>query len=176
LDDWVHAVKPNIRADTALNRKNRADIFYLPALYRMLTLYELKASIVFFPFSLAYLIFNFKTVKRKIKMNTMTFSTCAQACMACSLTCTTCAAACLDENAIEMMRACIQRCLECAEVCHLCAQAEQRKSPFMQEICDLCAQVCDSCAEECSQHKAEHCQQCAEACRQCANECRKMAA
>ncbi len=90
-------------------------------------------------------------------MHTLNFSECAQACMVYSLACTSCATECINEDQMEMMRECIKRCLECADICHLCAQTEQRKSPFMQEICAMCAKVCEYCAEECSKHQAAHC-------------------
>jgi hypothetical protein len=50
---------------------------------------------------------------------------------------------------LEMMRECIQRCLECADICQLCVRMQQHNSPFLKEICELCAKICEYCAEEC---------------------------
>ncbi|QQV64854.1 hypothetical protein ABCA12_0142 [Acinetobacter junii] len=67
------------------------------------------------------------------------------------------------------------RCLECADICQLCVRMQQHNSPFLKEICELCAKICEYCAEECEKHSHDHCKKCAEACRQCAEECRKIA-
>lgn len=75
-----------------------------------------------------------------------------------------------------MMVPCIRLDRECADACSYAMQAMTRNSPFVKEICELCAKICDRCAEECGKHDHDHCQRCAEACRKCAEACRAMVA
>ena len=98
-------------------------------------------------------------------MNTK-YEDCLKACIECLEACNNCFDACLKEEHIKMMAGCIRLDRECADVCSYAAQAITRNSPFVQEICKLCAQICDACGEECGKHDHEHCQKCAEACRQ----------
>lgn len=108
-------------------------------------------------------------------MNTK-YEDCLKACIECLEACNNCFDACLKEEHIQMMAGCIRLDRECADVCSYAAQAITRNSPFVQEICKLCAQICDACGEECGKHDHEHCQKCAEACRKCAEACRQMVA
>ncbi len=99
---------------------------------------------------------------------------CLQACLACLTACEHCATE--DIKAGESMAACALLCRDCADYCALSAHLIARDSPFMHDLCQLCAKVCDECAAECEKHAMhhDHCRECAEACRRCAAECRKM--
>lgn len=74
-----------------------------------------------------------------------------------------------------MMAECIRLDRECADICAYAAESMARNSPFVQQICQLCAKICEACGNECKKHDHVHCQQCAEACLICAETCRKMA-
>jgi hypothetical protein len=100
---------------------------------------------------------------------------CIEACNACADACEGCATACLQEDDIKMMVECIRSDIDCAAICRLAAGAMARGSPYVHEICELCAGICDACGTECARHQHEHCQACAAACRRCADECRQMA-
>jgi len=90
--------------------------------------------------------------------------------------CSICYDACLKENDIGRMRDCIRLDRECADMCELAAKSISQGSPFVREICALCADICDACGKECEKHMHEHCKHCAEACFACAQACRNMAA
>jgi hypothetical protein len=74
-----------------------------------------------------------------------------------------------------MMAGCIRLDRDCAQLCWAAAAFMSRGSPFLNDLCRLCAEVCGACGEECARHPQDHCQRCAEACRHCAEECRRMA-
>jgi len=90
--------------------------------------------------------------------------------------CNNCYSACLEEEHIDMMRECIRLDRECADICAFAVKAMQSNSPFVKEICQLCALICQACGDECAKHDHDHCQRCAEACYACAEACRQMAA
>jgi Domain of Unknown Function (DUF326) len=75
-----------------------------------------------------------------------------------------------------MMANCIRLDRECSDICSFAAEMMARNSPFINEICELCAKVCEACGKECEQHDHQHCQECAKACFRCAEVCRKMVA
>jgi|ERR1043166_3602335 hypothetical protein len=100
---------------------------------------------------------------------------CIDACVRCAQECHHCADACLEEDDVKSMAACIRLDRDCASLCWMAAAFMSRGSPFIGELCRLCAEACEVCAEECAHHHVEHCQRCAEACRECAEECRRMA-
>ncbi|EGL16631.1 MULTISPECIES: four-helix bundle copper-binding protein [Paenibacillus] len=101
---------------------------------------------------------------------------CIEECINCIKTCNYCFDACLKEDHASHMAACIRLTRECADICTYAASAMTRQSPFIVEICNLCATVCEICAKECAEHEHEHCQECAKVCRSCAEACRRMAA
>lgn len=101
---------------------------------------------------------------------------CIQACLECLEACNHCFNQCLQEDDVKMMAGCIRLDRECADLCALAVQSMQRNSPFMAQICALCADVCEACGNECQKHDHDHCQACAQACFKCAEACRKMAA
>ncbi|WCT57473.1 four-helix bundle copper-binding protein [Paenibacillus kyungheensis] len=101
---------------------------------------------------------------------------CLEACLECMEACNQCYTACLEEKHLDMMRGCLRLDRECADICAYAAKAITSQSPYMQQICALCAQICEDCAQECAKHDHDHCQRCAEACRHCAEACRSMAA
>ncbi|MEA3319652.1 MAG: four-helix bundle copper-binding protein [Bacillota bacterium] len=99
---------------------------------------------------------------------------CLEECLACMEACNSCFDACLNEENVNMMAPCIRLDRECSDICGFAAKAIQSNSPFMEQICSLCAEICEACADECSKHSHDHCQKCAEACRRCAAACREM--
>ncbi|MGM0804664.1 MAG: four-helix bundle copper-binding protein [Bacillota bacterium] len=88
--------------------------------------------------------------------------------------CNHCFDACLNEEDVKMMAECIRLDRACADICSFAATAMSSNSPFINEICSLCAQICEACGNECKKHDHEHCQRCAEACFKCAEACRRM--
>ena len=114
-----------------------------------------------------------KQIRDDIKLQ---LQECIDVCLECMNACNVCYVSSLKEYDLAMLRDCIMLDRECADMCAFAVQAMTRKSPFMMEICQLCAQVCEACAEECGKHEHEHCKRCAEACRRCAEVCRQMAA
>lgn len=102
------------------------------------------------------------------------YEECLKACNECLEACNKCYDACLRENHVEMMVECIRLDRACANACAFAIQAMTSNSPFMKEICQLCAEICERCADECAKHDHEHCQRCAESCRKCARACREM--
>lgn len=98
-----------------------------------------------------------------------------EACVRCAQECEHCADACLKEDDLRSLAECIRLDRDCAEVCWLAAAFMSRGSPFIEDICRVCAEICGACAEECSHHDHDHCRRCAEACHECAEECRQMA-
>jgi hypothetical protein len=70
---------------------------------------------------------------------------------------------------------CIRLDRDCGHLCWATAAFMSRESPYMHDLCRLCADACDDCAGECEKHAHDHCRACAEACRLCADECRRMA-
>ncbi|MEK3993006.1 MULTISPECIES: four-helix bundle copper-binding protein [Robertmurraya] len=103
----------------------------------------------------------------------MNHEQCIKACLECMEACNVCFDACLKEN--HMMADCIRMDRLCADMCEFAAKAMQTNSPFIQQICQLCADICEACGNECKKHNHDHCQKCAEVCFRCADECRRMA-
>jgi hypothetical protein len=91
------------------------------------------------------------------------YDECLEACIECLKACNTCFDACLREDDIKMMAGCIQLDRACADACAFAIQAMTTNSPFVKEICRLCADICESCARECAKHDHEHCKKCAKA-------------
>ncbi|MBT2756831.1 four-helix bundle copper-binding protein [Mesobacillus foraminis] len=89
--------------------------------------------------------------------------------------CYVCFDACLAEEHVGMMAECIRLDRLCADVCEFAVKSIQSNSPFLGQICQLCADICEACGNECKKHDHEHCQKCAKSCFRCAVLCRKMA-
>src|SRR5437870_5653526 len=97
---------------------------------------------------------------------------CIDACIACARACEACGDACLTElDAAQRVR-CIRLNRDCAIVCWTAAELMSRESPFVEELCRVCAEICTACGDECARFPELHCQRCTEACRLCAEECR----
>lgn len=103
------------------------------------------------------------------------YEECIQACLECMEACNTCYHACLKEEDVKMMANCIRLDRECADICSFAVKAMQTNSPFVEQICKLCAEICEACGNECNKHEHDHCKNCAESCFKCAEACRKMA-
>src|SRR5256885_10525249 len=74
---------------------------------------------------------------------------CITACNDCATACGHCFAHMSGKVSSNACPAC---CIECAAICRLCADAIARHSPFVKQLCRLCAEVCDWCAKECGAH------------------------
>ena len=96
---------------------------------------------------------------------------CMNACNNCATDCGICFAQMVGTDSSNDCPAC---CIECSAMCRLCADAIAHNSPFVPQICQLCAEVCDWCEQQCDAHDMDHCKRCAEACRSCAEACRNM--
>lgn len=105
-------------------------------------------------------------------MNRMLYQDCIEACVECMNACNYSYVSNLKQYEIESLRECIQLDRECADICAFAVQAMTRHSPFVAEICKLCAKICEACAEECGKHVHTHCQDCVGACRRAAEACR----
>jgi hypothetical protein len=42
----------------------------------------------------------------------------------------------------------INSCRDVAEMCSQCIKFEAQRSPFFQQLCDVCAEICERCAAE----------------------------
>lgn len=76
----------------------------------------------------------------------MSYEECIKACQESLEACNNCFQACLGEDHVQMMVDCIKLDRECADICSYAVQAMTRNSPFVQEICTLCAKICEDCA------------------------------
>lgn len=106
----------------------------------------------------------------------MHIETCIGECVTTAKIANRCFDLCLAEQ--HNMADCIRLTSECSTFCHTTANALERNSPFIKEMCTLCAQICEACATVCEQHADmhEHCKKCAEACTRCQEVCELMAA
>ncbi|KAF1680275.1 four-helix bundle copper-binding protein [Bacillus sp. SKDU12] len=104
------------------------------------------------------------------------FEACIEASIDCMQACNYCFTKCLEESAQHNLSGCIRLDRECADICALAVKAMQTDSPFVKEICALCADICEACGTECEKHEHDHCQACAMSCFRCAEQCRSMAA
>lgn len=75
-----------------------------------------------------------------------------EACITCMEACNHCFTKCLEESAHHDLSGCIRLDRECADICALAAKAMQTDSPFLKEICALCADICEACGTECEKH------------------------
>ena len=50
----------------------------------------------------------------------------------------------------------INACRDAAEMCSQCIKFEAQRSPFFQQLCDVCAQICESRAVEIEKFKSEN--------------------
>nr|WP_307256426.1 four-helix bundle copper-binding protein [Oikeobacillus pervagus] len=96
-----------------------------------------------------------------------------KACFRCMEACNISFHAC--KKAEANLAGCMDLQRECADICNLAIQSMQRSSPFVGEICGLCAQICEACAIECKKHGYQHCRDCAQACDECVEIWRKVA-
>ena len=50
----------------------------------------------------------------------------------------------------------INPCRDTAEMCSQCIKFEAQRSPFFQQLCDVCAEICEKCAEEIEKYESEN--------------------
>ena len=64
-----------------------------------------------------------------------------------------------------------------SEMCSQCMKFEAEQSPFLQQLCEVCAQVCDACVTEMEQHENEELiiANTLDSCRDFANACKEIA-
>lgn len=62
--------------------------------------------------------------------------------------------------------------LDCADTCTLIAALVARRSGFISDACDLCADICDACIAAIGERTEAFLKDCIEECGRCAEECR----
>ncbi|WP_379126753.1 four-helix bundle copper-binding protein [Paenibacillus sp. sgz500958] len=107
-------------------------------------------------------------------MTPIQYQECIEACIKCMNACNYSYVSSLKEYDLESLRDIIRMDRECADICAFAVQAMTRQSPFVAEICRLCAEICERCAEVCSQNVLTRCNGCIEACLSCAEACRQI--
>ena len=50
----------------------------------------------------------------------------------------------------------INSCRDAAEMCSQCIKFEAQRSPFFQQLCDVCAEICENCAAEIEKFEIEN--------------------
>ena len=50
----------------------------------------------------------------------------------------------------------INACRDAAEMCSQCIKFEAQRSPFFQQLCNVCAEICETCAVEIEKFKSEN--------------------
>jgi len=109
--------------------------------------------------------------------HTEAFQECAKACSDCQRACDSCSTHCahqLRAGNTEHM-ATLSSCLDCADFCATAAQITARGGPFVDLICEGCADACARCAKACEAFPDdEHMTACAKECRACEKACREM--
>ena len=50
----------------------------------------------------------------------------------------------------------INICRDTAEMCSQCIKFEAQRSPFFQNLCEVCAEICLMCVNELSKHETEN--------------------
>ena len=50
----------------------------------------------------------------------------------------------------------INFCRDVAEMCSQCIKFEAQRSPFLQQLCEVCAAICEKCADEMENYKSEN--------------------
>ena len=50
----------------------------------------------------------------------------------------------------------INACRDAAEMCSQCIKFEAQRSPFFQQLCEVCAEICERCAVEIQEFKNEN--------------------
>jgi hypothetical protein len=105
-------------------------------------------------------------------MTPIQYQECIEACIECMNACNYSYVSSLKEYDLASLRDIIRMDRECADICGFAIEAMTRQSPFVAEICRLCAEICEACAEVSSQNVHMQCQDCIEACRRCAEACR----
>ncbi len=70
----------------------------------------------------------------------------------------------------------INTCRDVAEMCSQCIKFEAQRSPFFQQMCEVCAEICEHCADEMAKNKNENqiFSETLESCRVFANSCREV--
>ncbi len=50
----------------------------------------------------------------------------------------------------------INPCRDVAEMCSQCIKFEAQRSPFFQQLCEVCAEICENCAVEMEKYKDDN--------------------
>ncbi|AIQ64350.1 hypothetical protein PSTEL_15895 [Paenibacillus stellifer] len=107
-------------------------------------------------------------------MTRIHYQDCIEACLKCIDACNFSYVSSLKEYDLARLREWIRMDRECADMCAFAIEAMTRQSPFVAEICRLCAEVCEATANECGRYERTHCRDCIEACLKCAETCRQV--
>ncbi|MBY9081994.1 four-helix bundle copper-binding protein [Paenibacillus sp. HN-1] len=107
-------------------------------------------------------------------MTRIHYQDCIEACLKCMNACNFSYVSSLKQYDLARLQECIRMDRECADICAFAIEAMTRQSPFVTEICLLCAEVCEATAAECERYEQTHCRDCIEACLRCAEICRQV--
>ncbi|MEP6927574.1 MAG: hypothetical protein ABI834_08055 [Ginsengibacter sp.] len=71
----------------------------------------------------------------------------------------------------------INACRDVAEMCSQCIKFEAQRSPFFQQLCEVCAEICEGCAVELEKFESENgiFMETINSCRTFASACREVA-
>lgn len=101
-------------------------------------------------------------------------TTCLEDCTECYQTCFEAAMNhCLMMGGEQVAPDHFRLMMDCAEVCRMAAQFQLSSSPFISQICSLCAEICDACATSCE--KLTGLEDCVLSCLKTADSCRVVA-
>jgi hypothetical protein len=101
------------------------------------------------------------------------YAAAVRACAGCAISCDHCAIASLRSDDVNSMSRCVSLAIDCAQLCRVAGALMTRDSPFVDAICQVCADACDVCSAECARRPESHCRECAQQCRRCAEACRR---
>ncbi|BCG59579.1 MULTISPECIES: four-helix bundle copper-binding protein [Paenibacillus] len=107
-------------------------------------------------------------------MTRIQYQDCIDACLKCMNACNSSYVSSLKEYDLALLRDCIRMDRECADICAYAIQAMTRQSPYVADICSLCADICEATAKECGRYEQTHCRNCIDACLDCAKACREI--
>ncbi|MDT3424623.1 putative Fe-S center protein [Paenibacillus forsythiae] len=107
-------------------------------------------------------------------MTRIQYQDCIESCLKCMNACNVSYVSSLKEYDLAELRQCIRMDRECADICAFAIEAMARQSPFVADICRLCAEICEATARESGRYKQTYCQDCIRACLECADACRQI--
>jgi hypothetical protein len=80
---------------------------------------------------------------------------------------------CLEQGGEHAGQAHMRLMLDCAEICRSTSAFMVTGSPYLRDVCAVCAEICEDCAASCE--RLGGMEECVQACRECAATCRALA-